>query len=169
MSKANPRKALAALLPAPVAAGGFTVRPMTLAMWAALERIDSPLLRTEGECDALALIPSLYLLTHGAQEFFKQDFTAAAFAWADGVPASAVLDIRRAAQAQLKAVQDVIPEDDPERPRKKATGRSPSSQAGRPATPAGAGTTSSTRCRSHPSASSDARNGSMRGQSSRSK
>jgi len=39
MSKSNPRKAMAALLPLPIGCGnGVTVKPMTLGMWAALER-----------------------------------------------------------------------------------------------------------------------------------
>ena len=35
MSKSNPRKAMAALLPLPIGCGtGVTVKPMTLGMWA---------------------------------------------------------------------------------------------------------------------------------------
>lgn len=157
MSRPNPKKALAALLPLPVTAGGFTVRPMTLAMWAALERIDSPLLHSGDGRDALDLIPSLYLLTHGASEIFRHDFTQAAFAWADSIPVTAIHDIRRAALAQIQPVADVIPEADPDKPAKKATGRSPSSPAGRPATPAGRGAKSSTKSRSPRSASCAAR------------
>lgn len=165
MSRANPKKALAALLPLPVSAGAFTVRPMTLAMWAALERIDSPLLGVEARgkreevrgndelgndkppASSLDLIPSLYLLTHGAKEIFRHDFFDAALAWADTVPVTAIRDIERAARAQIQTVADVIPELDEDEPRKKATGRSPSSLAGRPPTPAGAGAKSSTKSR----------------------
>lgn len=153
MSRANPRKALNALLPLPVTAGGFTVRPMTLAMWAALEKLDSPLLRDRADVTALDLIPSLYLITHGAAEIFRHDFSDAAFGWADSVPVTAIDDIRRAALAQIQRVADVIPEADEDRPAKKATGRSPSSRAGRPSTPAGRGAKSSTKPRSQRSAS----------------
>ena len=48
MSKSNPRKAMAALLPLPLkVSGGYSVKPMTLGMWAALERIGSPLVTGE--------------------------------------------------------------------------------------------------------------------------
>ena len=162
MSRANPKKALAALLPLPISAGGFTVRPMTLAMWAALESIDSPLLAAPADDAqaALDLIPSLYLLTHGAEQIFRRDFSQAAFSWADSVPVSAILDIKRAAVAQLRVVSDVIPEADPEKPPKKATGRSPSSRAGRPETQAGRGEKSSSTSRLPPSASCVGKTGS---------
>jgi hypothetical protein len=47
MSKSNPKKAMAAILPLTVRAEAdgrvYEVRPMTLGMWAALERITLPL------------------------------------------------------------------------------------------------------------------------------
>ena len=44
MSVGNPKKAMAALMPGAVRTPeGLVVRPMTLAMYAALERIESPM------------------------------------------------------------------------------------------------------------------------------
>lgn len=158
MSKSNPRKAMAALLPVPIKVGrGLTVEPMTLGMFAALERIGSPMVSKREPKDLVELIPSLYLLTHGAKEIFRPDFFDAAFAWADTVPTNVVERIRTACYRQLNAVFDVIPEDDPKKKRQETTAGSPRSSTGpRPAT-AGASRKSSTRCRSRRSASSDAR------------
>jgi len=130
MGRANPRKAVAAAMPLPaVAAPGVVVKPMTLAMWAALERIDSPMLPGREPKDALDLLPSLYLLTHGAEEIFRGNLTALAMAWADTVPVETLEAVRLAAARQLKVVADVIPEDDdePGKPKKKRTDRSPRS------------------------------------------
>lgn len=111
MSKGNPRKAVAAILPTPVETPErLEVKPMTLAMYAALERINSPLVTGEEAKDAAALLPSLYLLTHGAQEIFRGNLVALAFAWADTVPVSALGSVRAACEAQMKAVMDVMPE-----------------------------------------------------------
>ena len=116
MSKSNPRKAMAALLPVPIKVGrGLTVEPMTLGMFAALERIGSPMVSKREPKDLVELIPSLYLLTHGAKEIFRPDFFDAAFAWADTVPTNVVERIRTACYRQLNAAFDVIPEDDPKK------------------------------------------------------
>ena len=111
MSKANPRKAVAAMMPLPIG----EVKPMTLAMYAALERIKSPLVTGEDANDAIELLPSLYLLTHGAQEIFKGNLLDLAMAWADTVPVNAMEEIRAACQRQLQTVCDVIPERDPKK------------------------------------------------------
>ena len=116
MSKSNPRKAMAALLPVPIKVGrGLTVEPMTLGMFAALERIGSPMVSKREPKDLVELIPSLYLLTHGAKEIFRPDFFDAAFAWADTVPTNVVERIRTACFRQLNAVFAVIPEDEPKK------------------------------------------------------
>lgn len=122
MSKANPRKAMTALLPLPIGCGeGVVVRPMTLGMWAALERIGSPLVTGDDKADALALLPSLYLLTHEPAEVFKGNIVELAMDWADTVPVSTMEMIRRAAYRQMNAAFDVIPEDDTPEPKKKKT------------------------------------------------
>lgn len=118
MSKGNPRKAVAAILPTPVGA----VKPMTLAMYAALERIESPLVTGAEPKDAAELLPSLYLLTHGAQEIFRGNLVALAFEWADTVPVSAMAEIREACQRQMKVVMDVMPEPQKKTPRATTAG-----------------------------------------------
>lgn len=106
MSRGNPRKAVAALLPTSIG----EVKPMTLAMYAALERIESPLVTGREPKDAAELLPSLYLLTHGADQIFAGNLAAIAFAWADTVPVSAMNEIRSACERQMKCVLDVLPE-----------------------------------------------------------
>ena len=111
MSRHNPRKAMAALLPLPIGCGnGVTVKPMTLGMWAALERIGSPLVTGEEPKDALELIPSLYLLTHDPREVLASGFFEDAVAWADALPVTALAEIRDACYRQMDAMGDVVPE-----------------------------------------------------------
>ena len=111
MSKGNPRKAMAALLPMPLkVSGGYVVRPMTLGMWAALERIGSPLVTGKEPKDALEIIPSLYLLTHDPREVFRGNVVDLAMQWADTVPVGVMHEIKRACDRQVDAVTDVIPE-----------------------------------------------------------
>lgn len=118
MSKGNPKKAVAAILPTPVG----DVKPMTLAMYAALERIESPLVTGVEAKDTAALLPSLYLLTHGAQEIFRGNLVALAFEWADTVPVSTMAEIREACRRQMKVVFDVMPEAQKKTPRATTAG-----------------------------------------------
>ena len=118
MSKGNPRKAVASILPTPIETPEkLEVKPMTLAMYAALERIESPLVTGVEAKDTAALLPSLYLLTHGAQEIFRGNLVALAFAWADTVPVSTINSVRAACEAQMKVVMDVMPEAQKKTPR----------------------------------------------------
>ena len=156
MSRGNPKKAMAALLPFALKTSGGTVRPMTLGMWAALERIGSPLVTGDEPKDALELIPSLYLLTHDPREVFRGNILDLAMAWADTVPVSAMDEIKRACDRQMDAAFDVMPELDP----KKGTGAamtagSPRSSTERPQPTDGATTTScgKSRCRRSSSSS----------------
>lgn len=111
MSRSNPRKAMAALLPLAVRCPcGETVRPMTLGMWAALERIGSPLVTGAPPKDALELVPSLYLLTHDPREVLRSGFFEDAVAWADALPVTALAEIRDACYRQMGAMYDVLPE-----------------------------------------------------------
>lgn len=156
---ANPKKTLAALLPLPLEAlPGVEVRPMTLGMWAALERIGSPLLDPKAEPSALDLVPSLYLLTHDPREVLRGDFVDAAMAWADTVPVTALAAIREACDRHVRAVSDVIPEDDPKKAKgRPATAGSQASSTGRPRPTTGRSKTSSGVSRSPRSPSSAAR------------
>lgn len=116
MSRGNPEKAIAALIPSPLeAVPGVVVRPMTLGMWAALERIGSPLVTGEEPKDALELIPSLYLLTHDPREVFRGNVVDLSMQWADTVPVATMDAIRRACYRQMNAAFDVMPEDDPKK------------------------------------------------------
>ena len=147
---------MAALLPLTIGCGnGVTVKPMTLGMWAALERIGSPLVTGEEPKDALELIPSLYLLTHDPREVFAGNVLDLAMQWADTVPVATMDAIRRACYRQMNAAFDVMPEDDP----KKATGAAttaglPRSHTGQPRPTTGASRKSCGPSRSPRSASS---------------
>jgi hypothetical protein len=108
---ANPKKAIAALMPPAIDCGeGASVLPMTLAMWAALERIESPLITGKPAKDTMDLLPSLYLLTHGAAEILSGNLLAKAYEWADTVSPLVMERIRRACDEQITVVTDVIPE-----------------------------------------------------------
>lgn len=111
MSEANPRKAIAALIPQPIECPcGAVVRPLTLGMYAVLERIGSPLLGEEPADGALALVPSLYALTHDPAETLAPGLFERSLAWADTLPPSALPEIRAAAARQVAALLDVVPE-----------------------------------------------------------
>lgn len=155
--RANPKKAVAAAMPLPIG----DVRPMTLAMWAALEHIDSPLLKSAEKDapppDTLSLLPSLYLLTHDPREIFRANLLDLAMQWADTLPVTAIADIRRAAEAQMRTVAAVIPEDDEDESRKKkVTALSPTSSTTPARRSAGATAKRSTKPRSRLSRSSTA-------------
>lgn len=132
---ANPKKAVRAAFPLDLSAGvdadgnAITVRPVTLAMWAALERIDSPLLPGGKPKDTLELIPSLYLLTHDPREVFRRNVLDSAMQWADGLPVTALAAIREACARQVADIAAVIPEDDEEDEarKKKRMAQSPTS------------------------------------------
>lgn len=134
MSRQNPRKAVAAMLPP----GTAEIRPMTLGVYAALERIGSPLVTGVEPKDTLELIPSLYLLTHDPREVFRGNVLDLAMQWADTQPVEAVSRIRDAAYRQMAAFFDVVPQDE----KKKSpatTGGSRTTPTGRRAPTTGAG------------------------------
>ena len=156
MSKSNPRKAMAALLPLPLkVSGGYTVRPMTLGMWAALERIESPLVTGREPKDALEIIPSLYLLTHDPREVFRGNIIDLAMQWADTVPPTALAEIQKACYRQMNAAFNVMPELDPKKAKSAgATAGSLRSSTSRPKPTTGDSGKSCGKCRSRRSASS---------------
>ena len=126
MSRSNPKKAMAALIPP----GQAVIRPMTLGMYAALERISSPLVTGVEAKDALELLPSLYLLTHDPREVFRGNILDLAMQWADTQPIEAVVAIRDAALEEIRAMLDVTPEQDSDKPKKKTTGGSRNGSTG---------------------------------------
>jgi len=109
----NPRAALAALLPPSVAVEGTgeEVKPFSLAMFAALDAIRSPLLYG-GPQDAtpLAVIPSLFVACRGWREVQRPDLFARAMDWADALPPSALVALREAVARQVSTMLDVTPE-----------------------------------------------------------
>lgn len=109
MSRANPRKAIDALMPLSIEAGGVTIQPMTLGLYAALEKIGSPLLTGE-TVQTLDWLPTLYLMTHDPEEALVGNLADKAFAWAKTQPVTIVESIRRAAFAQMGRVEDVLPQ-----------------------------------------------------------
>ena len=167
MSKANPRKAVAAILPLTIACPcGATVRPMTLGMWAALERIGSPLVTGKEPKDTLELVPSLYLLTHDPREVLRGSFFDDAVAWAGTMPVTALEEIQRACYRQMGAMFDVLPEVK-KKSRPETAGSRPSPD-GRRGSADGAGMKSSGKSPARPLRSSGARTASRQARSSRS-
>ena len=126
MSKANPKKAMAALIPP----GQAVIRPMTLGVFAALERIGSPLITGAEPKDTLELIPSLYLLTHDPREVFRGNILDIAMQWADTQPVEIVDAIRNAALEEIRAMIDVTPERELTDDQKKTTDGSPTTSTG---------------------------------------
>ena len=110
MSESNPVKAMCALIPEPITTPeGVVVRPLTLGVFALLERIKSPTL-VECKTDTLALIPSLYVMTHGPAYVLAHlaNLEAVSVAWADTLPPQAVGAIEAAATVQIRRMIDVI-------------------------------------------------------------
>ena len=139
MSRSNPTKAVRALLPVAIRGDGWEVRPLTLGMFAILERISSPLLDAGAKPQAMDLIPSLYVLTHDPMESLTGDLFEKAISWADTLPPRALAGIRDAVARQVKVVTDVVPADGDVK-KKGPTDGSPSSPSGRPSTTTGRGT-----------------------------
>ena len=136
VAKPNPRKALAAFLPAsiPIPGTDVAVRPLTLAAYAILEKIGSPLVVPSEGVTALDVIPTLYVLTHDPVEVMSEDLAAASVAWADGLAPSALIPIEEAARRQVRAWLDVLPEVEKKKTNTRATDGSPNSPDG-PAKP----------------------------------
>ncbi len=157
MSKLNPEKALRALLPRaiPVEGTNEEVRPLSLATFAVLDEIASPMLRGGAEAATpLSLLPTLYVLCRGAVAALESaNLLRDATAWAEALPPSALGAIRAAAQRQLAAFADVVPTA-----QKKTAAANPATTAGSspspsspPSATAGRGAPSSTSCRPAPS------------------
>lgn len=146
MSRANPRKAVSALLPAPIRIGalGVEVRPFTLATFAVLEKIGSPMLPSDGPVRAgvFDLVPTLYAATHGPAECLDQladgTFARRAIEWADTVPGTAMPLLKDAILRQVGTVYDVVPES-PQKKTADTTAGSPPSPNGPAAPTAGPG------------------------------
>lgn len=122
MSQANPKKAVAAMLPAPIDCGhGVRVLPLSLAHYALLERIGSALVAAERrKASPLELIPSLYIVTRPARETMEavEDLSERALAWAETLPPTVLPKVKDAVAEQIRLMMDVVPQ--PEEDKKKA-------------------------------------------------
>lgn len=113
MSKSNPRKAIAAIIPAPIPIPGTdaAIRPLTLAVYAILEKIGSPLVVPfEGRVTALDILPTLYVFSHDPMEALSANLAAASVEWAGTLPPTALIQMEEAARRQIRAFLDVLPE-----------------------------------------------------------
>lgn len=126
MSKSNPKKAIDAILPLPIdLGGGVKVLPLSLGHYALLEKIDSPLLWTreqiaERSCDALTMIPSLYVVTRPVRDTLADfdDLLNVSLTWAESLTPDMLGKIRNAVAEQISRMLRVIPE--PSEGKKKA-------------------------------------------------
>ena len=112
---ANPEPVLDALLPhaTTVAGGAVEVRPLTLATFALLDKIRSPLLSGVDTADIIALIPTLYVLSHPAAQCLSEisagRLESASIEWADRFPPTILSEIRSAAVDQIERILYLIP------------------------------------------------------------
>lgn len=68
----NPKAAIDALLESTVEAGALKVYPLTVARYALLELIDSPLVTLEsGKLTVVDVLPSIYIMTQEAGSLAK--------------------------------------------------------------------------------------------------
>ena len=135
MSRENPKAAIDALLESAVQAGQLTVYPLTVARYALLELIESPLVvvDTSRKLDTLDVIPTIYIMTQTARKLSAYNsrnldkLRGDAFEWAeDGVTAGSIplvvnmlaqkiLDMRKVApevvQDSKKKVEATAPTD----------------------------------------------------------
>ena len=124
---ANPEPVLDALLPAAitVARGRVVVRPLTLATFALLDKIRSPLLSGDSSGGVIDLLPTLYVLTHGASvclaDLSAGRLEAVAIDWADQFPPQILAEIRAAAVEQIGRILYMIPPPDESTSKKKET------------------------------------------------
>lgn len=119
MSIANPKKAIAALLPSPIKCGvdGVEVLPLSLGHYAILEKIDSPLLwdnekLSTRQFSTLDLIPSLFIVTHKVTDVLTDfdNLLDISLSWAEALPPHTAGLIRDAVNQQIKNLLDVMPE-----------------------------------------------------------
>ena len=129
---ANPEPVLDALLPAAIHVDGgrVVVRPLTLATFALLDKIRSPLLTGDGSASVIELLPTLYILSHGASvclaDLTAGRLEAVSIDWADQFQPQILAEIRDAAVTQIGKILYMIPPPDENTSKKKETvGSSP--------------------------------------------
>lgn len=118
MSKANPTKAIHALLPEAIhCSGGVQVLPLTLAHYAILESVDSPFLWEAERCktepvDGINMLASLYIVTHDAKAVHRDldVLEELAVSWANELPVSIAQELKAAVHRQFDSLTEVLPE-----------------------------------------------------------
>ena len=115
----NPKAAIDALLESTVQAGALKVYPLTVARYALLELIESPLvLLKEKKLSVVDVIPSIYVMTAEASTLSKYNsrnidkLKEDAFEWAeDGVTAASVPLVVNMLAQKLLDLRRIAPEE----------------------------------------------------------
>ncbi len=115
----NPKAAIDALLESTVQAGALKVYPLTVARYALLELIESPLvLLKEKELSVVDVIPSIYVMTAEASTLSKYNsrnidkLKEDAFEWAeDGMTAASVPLVVNMLAQKLLDLRRIAPEE----------------------------------------------------------
>lgn len=115
----NPKAAIDALLESTVNAGTLKVYPLTVARYALLELIESPLvLLKEKELSVVDVIPSIYVMTAEASTLSKYNsrnidkLKEDAFEWAeDGMTAASVPLVVNMLAQKLLDLRRIAPEE----------------------------------------------------------
>lgn len=115
----NPKAAIDALLESTVNAGALKVYPLTVARYALLELIESPLvLLKEKELSVVDVIPSIYVMTAEASTLSKYNsrnidkLKEDAFEWAeDGMTAASVPLVVNMLAQKLLDLRRIAPEE----------------------------------------------------------
>lgn len=114
----NPKAAIDALLESTVQAGALTVHPLTVARYALLELIESPLVTQKFDhLTVLDVIPTIYVVTQEARALAKYNSRSIdqlkedAFEWAeDGVTAGSVPLVINMLAQKLSDLHRLAPE-----------------------------------------------------------
>ena len=115
----NPKAAIDALLESAVQAGRLTVYPLTVARYALLELIESPLVvvNPETKLTTVDVIPTIYVMTQPAKDLSRYNsknldkLKEDAFEWAeDGVTAASVPMVINMLAQKLLDLRRVAPE-----------------------------------------------------------
>lgn len=111
----NPKAAIEAAFPDDIKiCEGLYVKPLSLAHYALLEKINSYLIIDDHEPDSLEVLKTYYICTHNSKDVFKvlPDLDTIALEWADGLPPVITHAISEAITKQIQAMMKVVPEMD---------------------------------------------------------
>ena len=118
MDNTNPSVALDALLESTVKVGNIEVHPLTVARYALLEMVKSPLVNFGNKLDILTAIPSVYIMAVPAKELRKynshniQQLEEDAFEWAeDALVIDSVAKVLDLLAQKLLDLRRIMPEE----------------------------------------------------------